>query len=368
MQYGTAAKMPGNGGVAFGMPSRVSAIAFGWPGRLMTSDLPRTTATWRDRMAVGTKARLMRRICSPKPGSSFVATASVASGVTSRGAGPVPPVVTTRSHRSSSTSSRRVALMVASSSGMRRACHSIGFSTARVSQSRRAGMPLSSYVPEDARSLTDTMPTRTVSSGTAELVESRIGLARADELEQLAKGASAALLDDQRLVLARVADQRSKLLQIRAGTLAGKAGGGRIVGDQLGTPALGVVQGQRILGPAELHLGDGFTDRRDVGRAHQLADQLRLAAARFVAPDAAQIADRIEQRLGKTEAGEMRLVHLDERFAEGLQIVRCGLAPCLARPLEGRRGVARRQGDGIGSRGVGTGSHEGRGGKKVSSL
>jgi hypothetical protein len=47
-------------------------------------------------MAVGTKARLICRICSPKPGITLCATASVASGVTSRGAGPVPPVVSTR--------------------------------------------------------------------------------------------------------------------------------------------------------------------------------------------------------------------------------------------------------------------------------
>ena len=56
MQYGTAAKIPGSGGVAPGKPSSVSAIAFGWPGRLMISALARITATWRDRIAVGTNA------------------------------------------------------------------------------------------------------------------------------------------------------------------------------------------------------------------------------------------------------------------------------------------------------------------------
>jgi hypothetical protein len=40
-------------------------------------------------MAVGTYFRLTARICSPKPGSTLCATASVASGVTSRSAGPV---------------------------------------------------------------------------------------------------------------------------------------------------------------------------------------------------------------------------------------------------------------------------------------
>ena len=120
MQYGTAAKMPGTGGAISGRPCSVSAIAFGWPGRLRISARPRITPTWRDRIAVGTKRRPIWRICSPKPGISRSATASVASGVTSRGAGPVPPVVSTRSQRSSSTSERNVALMVGASSAIRR--------------------------------------------------------------------------------------------------------------------------------------------------------------------------------------------------------------------------------------------------------
>ena len=92
------------------------------------SALPRITATWRDRIAVGTNSRLMRRICSPKPGITRSATASVASGVTSRGAGPVPPVVTTRWQPRSSTSSRSVASMTGCSSGIRRRSSSRGLS------------------------------------------------------------------------------------------------------------------------------------------------------------------------------------------------------------------------------------------------
>lgn len=49
-----------------------------------------------DSTAVGTYLRLIARICSPYPGNMRSQTASVASGVTSRGAGPVPPVVTTK--------------------------------------------------------------------------------------------------------------------------------------------------------------------------------------------------------------------------------------------------------------------------------
>ena len=52
-----------------------------------------------DRMAVGTPSRREAlRISSPKPGKSLWQTFSMASGVTSRGAGPVPPVVTIRAH------------------------------------------------------------------------------------------------------------------------------------------------------------------------------------------------------------------------------------------------------------------------------
>ena len=57
-------------------------------GRLVAHTIP---AVWREKIAVGICSRLARRICSPKPGSSFSTTASVASGVRSRGAGPVPP-------------------------------------------------------------------------------------------------------------------------------------------------------------------------------------------------------------------------------------------------------------------------------------
>ncbi len=104
---------------------------------------PRITATWRDRMAVGTKARLIWRICSPKPGISLCATASVASGVTSRSAGPVPPVVSTRSQATESTSSHSAALMPSCSSGISRVTQVIGLRSARPSQSCSAGMPLS---------------------------------------------------------------------------------------------------------------------------------------------------------------------------------------------------------------------------------
>jgi hypothetical protein len=85
----------------------------------------------------------MRRICSPKPGISRVATASVASGVTSRRAGPVPPVVSTRSQPTSSTSSFSAASMTGRSSAISRSCARQGDLSARASHSRRPGRPLS---------------------------------------------------------------------------------------------------------------------------------------------------------------------------------------------------------------------------------
>jgi hypothetical protein len=43
-------------------------------------------------MALEKRSKLFARITSPKPGSSFVAIARIASGVTSRSAMPFPPV------------------------------------------------------------------------------------------------------------------------------------------------------------------------------------------------------------------------------------------------------------------------------------
>jgi hypothetical protein len=95
-------------------------------------------------MAVGTYFRLTARICSPNPGMTLSATASVASGVTSRGAGPVPPVVSTRLQPFRSTSSFSVASITGCSSAMSRVSsrHS-GERMADLSHSFRAGMPSS---------------------------------------------------------------------------------------------------------------------------------------------------------------------------------------------------------------------------------
>jgi hypothetical protein len=110
----------------------------------MISACLRITATWRERIAVGTNFRLSARICSPNPGISLSATASVASGVTSRGAGPVPPVVSTRWQPFTSTSSFRVAsIMTCSSAISRVSSRHAGEAIAADSHSFSAGMPSS---------------------------------------------------------------------------------------------------------------------------------------------------------------------------------------------------------------------------------
>src|SRR5262249_38572080 len=134
MQYGIAGKTA----------IKQSRIALGLPGRLTISDFPRIPATCRDRIAVGTTFSETARICSPKPSSIFSQTASVASGVTSRFAGPVPPVVTIRQHPSVSARSFSVFSMTGRSSGMSRGTGSHRLERISVKQSRMAGPPLSS--------------------------------------------------------------------------------------------------------------------------------------------------------------------------------------------------------------------------------
>ena len=83
----------------------VSLIAFGLPGKLNIKQEPRVPPICLERIAVGTKVNEIALICSPKPSKILSQTAAVASGVTSRSAGPVPPVVTTTHQPISSTNS-----------------------------------------------------------------------------------------------------------------------------------------------------------------------------------------------------------------------------------------------------------------------
>ena len=95
---------------------RLSRTPFSLPGRLMISVRPRTTATARLSIAFGVCRMPSARIASAMPGARRSATSSVASGVTSRAARPVPPVVRMRSmpppsHHARSVAAMRVALV-----------------------------------------------------------------------------------------------------------------------------------------------------------------------------------------------------------------------------------------------------------------
>jgi hypothetical protein len=78
--------------------------------------LPVTPATARERIDVGALGKLVQRWASANPGNSFSRTARVASGVTSRAIGPVPPVVRIR-EIPSLIHCRRVELIFSFSSG-----------------------------------------------------------------------------------------------------------------------------------------------------------------------------------------------------------------------------------------------------------
>ncbi len=81
----------------------------------------------------------------------------MASGVTSRKAGPVPPVVNTK-QQPASTNSIKAALIFSCSSGISFGINSIGLVSAVSNQLFKAGKPRSWYTPELARSLIETIP------------------------------------------------------------------------------------------------------------------------------------------------------------------------------------------------------------------
>ncbi len=97
---------------------RFSFAAFSLPGRFTISVRPRMPAALRDRQPRGVILRLSARMASGMPLVSRSMTLSVASGVTSRGEKPVPPVVSTRGTFSSSAHLTSSASMTVFSSGM----------------------------------------------------------------------------------------------------------------------------------------------------------------------------------------------------------------------------------------------------------
>src|SRR3990170_3845318 len=75
---------------------RFSEAPRGDPGRLTTSDDSTTPATARDRAAIGVAFNPAANMRWTIPGAGRDTIDAVASGVTSRGPRPVPPVVRTR--------------------------------------------------------------------------------------------------------------------------------------------------------------------------------------------------------------------------------------------------------------------------------
>lgn len=99
------------------MASSDSTAPRGLPGRLMMMVVARIPATARDKIARGVFFDPSERMCSPKPGINLSTIAMVASGVTSRGPTPVPPVVRIMSASLASAVFCRRFSIVARSSG-----------------------------------------------------------------------------------------------------------------------------------------------------------------------------------------------------------------------------------------------------------
>src|SRR3954468_22416672 len=102
----------------------------------------------------------------------------------------------------------------------------------------------------------ETRPMRTGSRAAVVAGSLTARLLLADELEQLAIRAAAALLGDERGILARIAHQGEPALGGDADVLARESRRRPVVGDQFGAPAFGLVQGERVLRAPELALVD----------------------------------------------------------------------------------------------------------------
>ena len=137
---------------------KFSTAALGLPGRFMISTSPRMPASPRDSMACWLNFRLSKRMASARPGASRSITRRVASGVTSRGAKPVPPVVRMISRPPSSAQADRVLRRSGNSSG-RMAVRST-FQPWAVTSSASAGPERSGRSPRAARSEEVRMPKR----------------------------------------------------------------------------------------------------------------------------------------------------------------------------------------------------------------
>src|SRR5258708_4621377 len=302
--------MPGTSG----SPCSVSRIDFGWPGRLMISACFRITPTWRERIAVGTNFRLIRRICSPTPGITLSATASVASGVTSRGAGPVPPVVSTRWQPRWSTSSFNVLSIAGRSSAISRvSSRHLGAAIALASHSFSEGMPSSLYTPAEARSLMETSPM--INSSLMRVLPSPH-----QHSSSRRRGWSIKGFQDPEELAERVADERAQLLRLGAGVLRHVVGERLVVGQQFFAQGFQAPVARRLLRGAAGERIELRTDRVWVDVAHQAADVLQLAPLAFVGGDALGCQHCLAQRLGNVHPRKLGFGQLDQGDAELLQL------------------------------------------------
>jgi hypothetical protein len=151
--YSPCAVLPANRSSACGSSgstarSELSAPA-GLPGKLTISEAPSVPQTPRPSAANGVCFAPSARISSANPGTSLSHTESVASGVTSRGPSPVPPVVTTSALAAAAV--WIAVTMCLTSSGTTTATQSI---PASAKISRSAGPERSICVPAKHRSLT----------------------------------------------------------------------------------------------------------------------------------------------------------------------------------------------------------------------
>src|SRR5271156_4499832 len=103
-------------GSSSAITSSDSTAPFGLPGRLMMIAFPRIPAAPRESTARGVFCAPAARICSGNPGIMRSTTEAVASGVTSRGPRPVPPVVRITSASLESAASFRKSSIAARSS------------------------------------------------------------------------------------------------------------------------------------------------------------------------------------------------------------------------------------------------------------
>jgi len=140
------------------MASSDSTAPRGLPGRLIMIVVARIPATARDKIARGVFFDPAKRMCSPKPGISRSTTARVASGVTSRGPTPVPPVVRITSASLASAVFLSSVTIAARSSGKR--CEDATCQPSSLQRAMTAGPERSSDFPLLTESLIVTTATR----------------------------------------------------------------------------------------------------------------------------------------------------------------------------------------------------------------